>query len=297
MKNKKFGMGQLDAILKVNQSTIKDIEENDSIGIQNNAKLQKLPVSMLSSGSYQPRMDFNEEALSELKLSIKKHGILQPLIVRKKNNQYEIVAGERRWRAAKLIGLTEVPVVVYDITDETTLVFGLIENIQRHDLNAIEEARSLQRLINEFSMTHEKVAEIVGKSRVYITNLIRLLALPNSIQEMITKNLLEMGHARAILTLPEKEQLRVANEIINKKLSVRDVEKLVQMIKSDTDLSLANKTQKEGRVVELEKQLAEKFSGKVNIILGKNGKGRVLVHFDSIAKIEWLLECLGNNIS
>lgn len=290
MGKKAFGK-DLEAVLTVAQTNVSDFfgKKADEKTLGN---FYKLDILAIKSGSCQPRKDFNEELLKELAASIKEQGIIQPIIVRQKNEYYEIIAGERRWRAAKLAGLTKVPAIICDISNEVAIAFGLIENIQRHDLNAIEEAYAFQRLINDFSMTHEKVAEIVGKSRVYITNISRLLSLPGAIQEMVTKGLLEMGHARAILTLPEKQQLYIANEIINKKLSVRDVEKLVQRIKSGDDFSSIKKIQKEGRVVDLERRLAEKLSGKVNITVGKEGKGKISVYFDSISKIEWLLECL-----
>ena len=225
-------------------------------------------------------------------ISIKAQGIIQPIIVRKREGQYEIISGERRWRAAKIVGLATVPAIICNISNETAIAFGLIENIQRDALNAIEEANAFQRLINEFSMTHEEIAEFVGKSRTYITNLIRLLLLPQLIQETIINGSIEMGHARAILTLPENDQIHIVSEIIDKKLSVREVEKLVQSLKSGNNSSVLVKNSKESRVLELEQRLAEKLSGRVNISLNKAGKGKVSVYFDSIDKIEWLLECL-----
>lgn len=285
MKIKNFG-GQLEGILEIAKEPSKVMEDGEG---RDGWRFKQLPISLLKSGIYQPRKNFGETELQELSTSIVKNGILQPLLVRESGEEYEIIAGERRWRAASKAGLETVPVIVCDITDETALAFGLIENIQRQDLNPIEEAQALQRLISDFKMTHEKVATTVGKSRVSITNMLRLLILPDEIQAMITSRLLDMGHARALVTLNKEQQMLVANAVIQKCLSVRETEKLVQKLKRGehgNQQTQSYQQRKSDRVIELEQLLSEKFSTQVNLVLGNNGQCRMVINFDSISEVE-----------
>lgn len=195
-----------------------------------NDRLTTVPIGDIRPGRYQPRVQMDDEALQELAESIKAQGVIQPVIVREQGlNGYELIAGERRWRASQLAGLTEMPVVVKSISDETALAMGLIENLQRENLNPIEEARGLKRLADEFSLTHETIAKAVGKSRSAISNSLRLLALPEPVQEMLYARRLEMGHARALLTLPVVTQLELAQKAVKNGWSVREVERRSQM--------------------------------------------------------------------
>ena len=195
------------------------------------SNLQQLPIEQVRSGKYQPRKKFNTESLQELADSIKSQGVIQPIVVRNiSDNEYEIIAGERRWRAAQLAGLAEVPVVIRNVPDEAAIAMALIENIQREDLNVIEEANALQRLIQEFELTHEQVAEIVGKSRTTITNILRLLSLNNEVKNLLINKELEMGHARALLTLSNDRQTEIAKIVTTTKLSVHETETWIQRL-------------------------------------------------------------------
>ena len=224
---KKRGLGKsLDALLSYAGQEQPSHETDD----KSHEKLCHLPVDLIQRGKYQPRREMDPEALQELADSIKSQGIIQPLIVRSIGDKYEIIAGERRWRAAKLAGLSEVPVIIRSIPDEAAIAIALIENIQRENLNPIEEAFALARLIEEFGMTHQQVAEAVGKSRTSVTNLLRLLALPEEIKNMLEAGLLEMGHARTLITLHESMQLDTARMIVDKQLSVRETENLIRRL-------------------------------------------------------------------
>lgn len=254
--------------------------------------LQRLPLNSLAPGRYQPRKHIDDAVLLELAESIKSQGIIQPLIVRPREGRYEIIAGERRWRAAKLAGLAEVPCVVREVDDNTTLAFALIENIQRENLNPIEEAEAFERFQKDFSMTHSDIAEMVGKSRTTISNALRLLALCEPVKLLLMQGRLEMGHARALLTLSDEEQLLLANQIVNSGLSVREAEKLVQATKlpqrRPEEVVVANKF--DDQCSRWASELCEVFSSKVTVTFNRQGSGRVVIHVDSPDEIEWLLE-------
>ena len=206
-------------------------------------RLTTVAVSDIQPGRYQPRVQMDDEALHELAESIKAQGVIQPVIVRERGlSQYELIAGERRWRASQLAGLTEIPVVIKSISDETALAMGLIENLQRENLNPIEEARGLKRLADEFSLTHETIAKAVGKSRSAISNSLRLLGLPEPVQDMLYQRRLEMGHARALLTLPVVDQLLLAQKAVKNGWSVREVERRSQMLQQGQKTSPSKKT-------------------------------------------------------
>lgn len=264
--------------------------KNTSVNLRekNNSSLKYLAIDLLKPGKYQPRREMNKENLAELASSIKSQGIIQPIIVRPTGKgNYEIIAGERRWRAAQLANLHEVPVVMKELQDRQAIALSLIENIQREDLNAIDAAISLQRLIDEFAITHEEAASTIGKSRTAVTNLLRLLSLPAEIKNMVEQSLLEMGHARALLSLESSKQLFAAKIIINKKLSVRASENLVNRLKQpQTKVHKAV----DPNTKQLQKELAEKLSAKVSIQHTKQGKGKVIINYNSLDELDGILK-------
>lgn len=252
------------------------------------AAVRHLPIDVLKPGKYQPRHSMNQEALAELANSIRVQGIIQPVVVRLiAAGSYEIVAGERRWRAAQLAGFHEVPVIVREISDEQTIALSLIENIQRENLNAIDTAVGLQRLIDEFGMTHEAAASAVGKSRATVTNLLRLLELPNEIKEMLEREELEMGHARALLTLSLAQQLAAAKIILARGLSVRAAESLVRQLQKER---IVIKRSVDPNVIQLQKQLSTKLAAPVDIQHTKSGKGKIIIQYNSLDELEGVLE-------
>lgn len=262
--NKGLGRG-LEALLQGNKSS-------------NGECLLKVNITQLRSGKYQPRTLMDEVSLSELATSISTQGIIQPILARElASGDYEIIAGERRWRAAQIAGLTQVPVIIRNVKDSDALALAIIENIQREDLNPLEEALGIQRLINEFDMTHQIAAEAVGRSRSAASNLLRLLNLPDSVQKMLMENQLDMGHARALLSLESTQILEVANTIISDKLSVRQTEKLVQQILKPTKKVV--EVQKNEINEAMQTQLAEKLGAEVSIKNGKNGAGKIVIEY------------------
>jgi ParB family chromosome partitioning protein len=280
--NKKHGLGLgLAALL----SDIKTVHADTQLS---KSALRHLPVDMLKPGKYQPRRGMNQEALAELADSIRKQGIIQPVIVRAvARGSYEIIAGERRWRAAQLASLHEIPVVIRDISDEQAIALSLIENIQREDLNAIDIATSLQRLVDEFKMTHESVATTVGKSRTTVTNLLRLLALPEQIKNMIQLGKLEMGHARALLTLDLVQQLEAAKTIVARGLSARAAENLVRQLQKP---QTTTKKSIDPNTAQLQKQIADKLAAPVKIQHTKNGKGKIIIQYNSLDELDGILK-------
>ncbi len=249
-----------------------------------------LPVDLLEPGRYQPRQEFHLESIQELANSIRAQGILQPILVRPlSQNRYEIIAGERRWRAAQMAGLQEIPVFIRDIPDEAAIAMSLIENIQREDLNVLEQAMALQRLSDEFNMTHEAVADAVGKSRATITNLLRLLQLPPIIKEMLGKNELEMGHARALLSLEATQQIKIAKEIIAKQLSVRKTESAVrQTIEKQNTNTVTHRADPD--ILRLQSTLSDTLGVTVVIQHTADGKGKLIMHYHSLDELEGILE-------
>lgn len=252
------------------------------------AELRKLPIDILEPGKYQPRRDMNQEALEELAGSIRAQGIIQPIIVRSINNgRYEIIAGERRWRAAQLAGLHEIPSVIRDIPDGTAIAMSLIENIQRENLNVIEEAIALQRLIDEFNMTHQEVAEAVGKSRATVTNILRLLTLADEVKKMVEHGDLEMGHARALLTLPQNIQLQAAKTIVAKALSVREAEKLVRRLQSLSQTK--QKNQSDPNILNLQQQISDKLGARVVVQHSNKGSGKLIIEYNNLNELEGII--------
>ena len=251
MKNRGLGRG-LDALLS-NDGDNQSSEETSNV----------IALDKLISGKFQPRKNFNQDTLKELADSIKAQGIIQPILVRMiSNNQYEIIAGERRWQAAKIANLKEVPVIIKDISDSTALAMALIENIQREDLNVIEEARGIKRLIDEFNITHEEAAEAVGKSRTTVSNILRLLNLCEHAQKALETKKIEMGHARAILSLSLIDQTMMCQKIINQQLTVREVEKAVS--KGETK-KIPSKQSKDNDIKRMENELSDRFGTNISI--------------------------------
>ncbi len=250
-------------------------------------RLTHLPIHSLQPGVYQPRRDMREDALEELADSIRSQGIIQPIVVRNiAANQYEIVAGERRWRAALLANLPKVPVVIRDLSDEAALAMALIENIQRENLNPIEEAVALQRLMKEFELTHEQAAQSVGKSRSVVTNLLRLLSLQEKVKVMLENGDIEMGHARALLTLEGLEQIQAAQYIVAKELTVRETEAYLKR----TPQGKKPKKVEDPDVVRLEQRLSDTLGAKVTIQHQTNGKGKLAIKYNSVDELEGILE-------
>lgn len=251
------------------------------------SSLRTLAVDLLHPGKYQPRREMNKETLVELADSIRKQGIIQPIVVRAtQDSGYEIIAGERRWRAAQLAALHEVPVTVCDISDEQAMAMSLIENIQREDLNVIDTAVGLQRLIDEFNMTHEAVAASIGKSRATVTNLLRLLELTDEVKNMLQHAELEMGHARALLALARELQIQAARTVVEKKLSVRETEKLVSRLQNPR---LQSAKEIDTNIKHLEHELKDKIGAKVFIQHQKNGKGKLTISYNTVEELEGIL--------
>jgi len=267
----------------------KQKSENNSSDL----RIEKIPVEQLQAGQYQPRQAFNEEALTELADSIRVQGVVQPIIVKPlADNRYEIIAGERRWRASQKAGLDKVPVVIRQADNQTTLAMALIENIQREDLNPIETAIGLKRLVKEFELTQQEVADAVGRSRTSVSNLLRLLKLPKKIQKTLHKGDITMGHARAIISLPEKLQIELVNKTIDKGWSVREMEEAVQQILVPKKVVTEAKKKAIPHIEEImqkEAQLAEKITAKVKINHRESGKGRLEISYSDLDELNRLL--------
>ncbi len=277
MAVKKRGLGRgLDALLGE-----ADVAVNEN-------RQQSLPIEYLTTNPFQPRKDIDPQRLQELADSIKAQGIVQPIVVRSKGEKrYEIIAGERRWRAAQLAGLHEIPVVMRDVNDQTAIAMALIENIQRDDLNAMEEAEALKRLLSEFDMTHQQVADVIGKSRATITNLLRLNELHAEVKRLLHAGSLEMGHARAVLALEYAKQGPVAQKIAAKKMTVRAAELLVK------NLLAARKTTKpkpDADIQNLEAEISQKLGAQVHIQHTSRGKGRLIISYASLDQLQGMLE-------
>lgn len=298
VNNKKFGLGRgLEALLGDEDINLNlDDETADVSSLVENAvfKTEKneVKISDIVPCSFQPRTEFDREALESLAQSIKEKGVLQPLLVRKKNDKYEIIAGERRWRAAQLAGLDEVPVIVKDLNDSETLEIALIENLQRENLSAIEEAEGLNRLMSEYAYTQEIIGKVIGKSRSYIANTLRLLGLPEEIKQLVKENKLSAGHARALIGCENASEL--ANKIVKEGLSVREAEALAANAKG---INVKNIAPKQPKPVDrdLEKIMAdleEKLKLKVKINAGKKGKGSITLHYNTPAELSSLLDIL-----
>jgi ParB family transcriptional regulator, chromosome partitioning protein len=252
-------------------------------------ELRKLPVDVLQSGRYQPRQNMEPEALEELANSIRAQGVIQPIIVRSiGDKKYEIIAGERRWRAAQLAGLDTVPALVRNINDETASAMALIENVQREDLNPMEEAIAYHRLTDEFGLTHQEVANLVGKSRVAISNLLRLLNLNTDVKQLLENGDIEMGHARALLALLGPTQSEAARTVVNKSLTVRETESLIRRLQSTNSISKPVKTL-DADTRRLQENLSEKLGAKVAIEHNPKGHGKLVINYSSLEELDGIL--------
>ena len=286
MATKKRGLGRgLDALL--GGSTAAALE--DEAVKADSRELQHLPLDLIQRGKYQPRRDMDPSALEELANSIKAQGVMQPIVVRPiGGGRFEIIAGERRWRASQQAGLDSIPAMVREVPDEAAIAMALIENIQREDLNPIEEAVALQRLQQEFELTQQQVADAVGKSRVTITNLLRLIALPEEIKTLLAHGDLEMGHARALLGLPLEQQVEGARHVVARGLTVRQTEALVRQWLNSKDKP-AEKAKADPDINRLEQRLAEKLGAPVQIKHGAKGKGQLVIRYSSLDELQGVL--------
>jgi ParB family chromosome partitioning protein len=263
---------------------------DDNSSSENQGELQQLRLDKLQPGKYQPRSYMDEESLNSLAASIKSQGLMQPILVRAiAEEKWEIIAGERRWRAAKIAGLFEVPVLIKTVADEAALAMALIENIQREDLNPIEEALGIQRLIEQFQMTHQSAADAVGRSRSAVTNLLRLLNLASEVQDLVMVGKLEMGHARSLLMLDKVQQVGLSKEIVSKALTTREVERRVKEI-LDPKQQMEKKVDHD--VMALEETLSDKIGAKVTISSKKNGSGRLVIEYDNLEQLDSLINKL-----
>lgn len=252
--------------------------------------LREIPVELIQRGKYQPRRDMDQQALEELAESIRQQGIMQPIVVRPiSESKYEIIAGERRWRASQLAQLDRVPAIVRDVPDEAAVAMALIENIQRENLNAMEEAIALQRLQDEFELTQAEVAEAIGKSRSTVTNLLRLMNLNDDVKLMLEHGDLEMGHGRALLSLPKEDQMAAANQVNSKSMSVRQTEAFVRKLLDNPVPKKKASVVKDPNVKQLENELSEKLGASIEINQGAKGKGKLVIAYNSLDELDGIL--------
>lgn len=292
VKKKRLGRG-LDALLS------KPVVQAAAIsGADSGERLLNIPVDLLQRGQYQPRVDMRQDTLEELAKSINAQGVVQPIVARPikksgKTQRYEIVAGERRWRAAQLAGLQEIPTIVRDVADDAAIAMALIENIQREDLNPLEESRALDRLIREFDLTHQEAANAVGRSRASVSNLLRLQELSDKVKPLLESRQIEMGHARALLAITNKaQQFDAARQVVKKGMSVRDTEKLVRRMQGD-DSSKATKpatASGDADIRRLETDLSDKLAAKVRIDHSKKGAGKLIIAYNSLDELDGILK-------
>lgn len=270
-----------------------EIDFNDIEAVVNTKEsrggIRQMEISQINIGKYQPRTEFDKEALQELANNIKQHGILQPLLIRKTIDGYELIAGERRLRAAKIAGLAQVPIIEKNFTDEETLEVALVENLLRENLSPIEEAEGFQRLIDEFARTQETVSQMVGKSRSHVTNMLRLLSLPEGVKALIKENKLSAGHAKVLVGLGNAENL--AKQIIAKDLSVRAVENLVSKLKGKKNTETKEKNYD---IIDLEKELKKSLGVKIKISPNPKGGGKLIMHYHSVAELDAIIDMLEN---
>ena len=292
VKKKRLGRG-LEALLS------KPIADTASVTGADKDTLRNIPLELLQRGKYQPRIDMRQDTLEDLANSIKSQGVVQPIIARllKKTDgetqRYEIVAGERRWRAAQMAGLTDIPTVVRVVPDDAAIAVALIENIQRENLNPLEEAQALDRLIKEFGLTHQEAADAVGRSRVSVSNLLRLLDLSDRVKVMLESRQIEMGHARALLAISSSEhQVEAARQIVRKRLSVRETERLVRRLLSDQAGKTTKKaeTSNNADIRRLELEVSEKLGAKVRIDHSQKGSGKLVINYNSLDELDGILK-------
>jgi ParB family chromosome partitioning protein len=288
---KKRGLGKgLEALLGAGATFGSATEQAMAQG-NGDGEMKILPVDILQRGAYQPRIDMNPEALEELANSIRAQGVVQPIVVRPiGGGRYEIIAGERRWRATQLAGLHEIPAVVRDVPDQTAMAMALIENIQREELNPMEEAQALYRLIEEFGLTHQQTADAVGRSRASVSNLLRLLGLNEDIKRMLGNGDLEMGHARALLALSGEQQSEVARSVVGKGLSVRETERLVKRTLEGHPPGALKESRPDPDIHRLEQDMGERLGARVAIQHGAKGKGKLVISYNSLDELDGILQ-------
>ena len=278
---KKPGLGRgLDMLLS---STVKDANKD--------TELKELPVEKISKGEYQPRLSIDPDALQDLAESIKAQGVVQPVVVRRLDSgSYELIAGERRWRASQIAGLHTIPAIIREIPDQAAAAMSLIENIQREDLNPLEEALAMSRLIADFGLTHQQTADSVGRSRTAVTNLLRLIDLEEKTKELLDTRKLDMGHARALLTLSGKEQVETALKVAKNELSVRETEKLVKKLTTGNEQKPKTTPKKALEVQKLEEKLSETLGARVAIQYNTKGKGKLVIEYNNLDELDGILE-------
>ncbi|MGL5390666.1 MAG: ParB/RepB/Spo0J family partition protein [Shewanella sp.] len=288
MTLKKRGLGKgLDALLSNSHAASKKLTEEVAV-VDKKEELIYLDLDLLQPGKYQPRKDMSPEALEELAHSIRNQGIIQPIVVRQvSDTQYEIIAGERRWRASQLAGIDKIPCIVKQVPDEAAVAIALIENIQREDLNAMEEAIALQRLMQEFELTHQQVADVVGKSRASVSNLLRLNGLNEPVKRLLEYGDIDMGHARALLAIEGEEQTNLARLVAAKELTVRETERLINQTLNPP--KTAETTTKDQDVCRLEQQLIERLGAKVSISHSSKGTGKIVINYQNLAELDGIL--------
>jgi ParB family chromosome partitioning protein len=291
MNAKKRGLGRgLDALLGSagNHPPDKNQDQQESTTRQD---MRDVPVDLIQRGKYQPRKDMDQAALDELAMSIKAQGVMQPILLRPVSDQkFEIIAGERRWRATQLAGLDTIPAIVRDVPDEAAVALALIENIQREDLNPIEEAIALQRLQQEFELTQQQIADAVGKSRSTVTNLLRLMSLREDVRRLLEHGDLEAGHGKALLGLPEEEQAAAASTVISKGMSVRQTEDMVRKLLARPASKGETSRKQDPNVRRLQDELSQKLGARVQIQHNAKGKGKLVLAYNSLAELDGILE-------
>ena len=275
----------------LSKSALQHAVENAASESSGRDSLKSLPLDLIKPGPYQPRSIFDSQRLEELAESIRHQGVIQPVVVRAYgDNQYELIAGERRWRAAQLAGIEKIPAITRDVPDEIAIAMALVENIQREDLNPIEEATALRRLVDEFQMTHQQAGDAVGRSRSAVSNLLRLLELSKDVRELVDARHLEMGHARALLTLEPSLQAQAAREVVSKALSVRETERLVRRIKNPPT---PKSKVLDPDVQRLQDKLSEKLCARVQFSHHASGKGKLVISYNSADELEGILDQMG----
>ncbi|PAV26926.1 ParB/RepB/Spo0J family partition protein [Tamilnaduibacter salinus] len=286
MAAKKRGLGErgLGALLQGSKVNL------DEAPVPHEGELREIPIDLVVRSRYQPRRDMDEATLQELADSIRQQGVMQPIVVRPGGEgRYELIAGERRWRATQLAGLANIPALIRDVPDDAAIAMALVENIQRENLNPIEEAFALQRLQDEFGLTQGQVAEAVGKSRTTITNLLRLTGLASDVRTMLEHGDLEMGHARALLALAPEQQAQAARQVAAKALSVRQTEALVRRLQHETNNAPKKKGPQDPNIRQLQDDLAERLGAKVSIDHGQRGKGKLVIQYSSLDELDGIL--------
>ncbi len=275
----------------LSQSALQHAAENAAIETSGRDSLRSIPLDLISPGPYQPRSIFDADRLEELAESIRHQGVIQPVIVRSSGeHKFELIAGERRWRAAQMADIDKIPAIVRDVPDEIAIAMALVENIQREDLNPIEEASALRRLVDDFQMTHQEVGDAVGRSRSAVSNLLRLLELSMEVRELVDARHLEMGHARALLTLEPSLQAQAAREVVRRSLSVRETERLVRRLKNPP---LRNAATVDPDTKYLQDRISEKLCARVKLTHNARGKGRMVIAYNSADELEGILEQMG----